>query len=245
MNQSLSQSISAGVAVPRLACDACAIRNNSLCGALSREEIAELNAISRRKRIAAGQTLVMEGDAVRDYANVISGIAKLIRGSEDGRTQIVGLLFPSDFLGNTGSELTERHSIEAASDLEVCLFPRERFNEILTRHPTLEHSLLERTMTELEVARDWMVLLGRKTAEERVASFLLHAARRMRNHGCKPSEGFDLPISRTDIADYIGLTIETVSRHITKLRKEGVIEMSGTRHLQFVDIDELERRCAF
>lgn len=231
--------------MPRRACDTCAIRNNSLCGALSGDEILELNAISRRKHLSAGQTLVMEGDAVRDYANVTSGVAKLIRGSEDGRTQIVGLLFPSDFLGNLSRDPMERHSIEAASDLELCLFPKERFDEVLSRYPALEHSLLERTVNELEVARDWMVLLGRKTAEERVASFVLHAAKRMRNHGCDPSQGFDLPISRTDIADYIGLTIETVSRHITKLRKEGVIEMSGTRHLQFVDVEELERRCGF
>lgn len=230
------------------ACAACAVRNNSLCGALTGDEIRELNAIAHRKTLAPGQFHVLEGDHARDFANVTSGVAKLVRGSEDGRTQIVGLLFPSDFIGGAmggKGDHRELHTIEAASKLELCVFPREAFKRVMERYPSIEHRLLERTLSELQVARDWMVLLGRKTAEERVASFLLHVAEKMQNHGCHGMLGFDLPLGRADIADHIGLTIETVSRQITKLRKDGIIVMKGARHVVDVDKEALADRAGF
>ena len=218
----------------------------SLCSALSNEEIADLNAVSRHKKLSPGQMHVLEGDTIRDFANVTSGVAKLMRVADDGRTQIVGLLFPSDFIGGPldGKE-AEAQTIEAASELELCLFPRDAFEGLLQRYPALERKLLERTLTELQIARDWMVLLGRKTASERVATFLLYVADKMRNQGCQPQAGFDLPLGRADIADHIGLTIETVSRQITKLRKDGVITMNGARHVESVDRDRLAERAGF
>lgn len=229
-------------------CANCAVRNSSLCGALSSEEIFQLNHIARRKTLSPGQFHVLEGDDSREFANVTSGVAKLVRGSEDGRTQIVGLLFPSDFIGGAirnGTQAPEPHSIEAASELELCLFPRDKFRKLLEKYPTLEHRLLERTLSELEVARDWMVLLGRKTAQERVATFLLYVADRMQNVGCDGQVSFDLPLNRADIADHIGLTIETVSRQITKLRKDGVLEMQGARHVVRVDRARLSACAGF
>ncbi|MEM8774019.1 MAG: Crp/Fnr family transcriptional regulator [Pseudomonadota bacterium] len=229
-------------------CAACSVRNSSLCGVLSDEEIADLNAIAHRKVLSPGQFHVLEGDKSREFANVTSGIAKLVRGAEDGRTQIVGLLFPSDFIGgsigDTGNPL-ERQSIEAASELELCLFPREPFKKLMIRYPALENKLLERTLNELQVARDWMVLLGRKTASERVATFLLHVVNRMQNHGCHSSIGFELPLGRADMADHIGLTIETVSRQISKLRKDGILIMEGARHVVDVNKERLEERAGF
>lgn len=229
-------------------CATCAVRNSSLCGALTAEELSTLNAIARHKRLAPGQFHVLEGDAQRDFANVTSGVAKLVRGAADGRTQIVGLLFPSDFIGGAmrkGQQCTEPHSIEAASELDLCLFPQDKFQEVLERHPTLEHRLLERTLSELEVARDWMVLLGRKNAQERVATFMLYVADRMQNQGCYDGPDFDLPLNRADIADHIGLTIETVSRQITKLRKDGILLMQGARHILNVDRERLAARAGF
>ncbi|MEM6588224.1 MAG: Crp/Fnr family transcriptional regulator [Pseudomonadota bacterium] len=230
-------------------CAACAVRNSSLCGALSSEEIADLNGISRRKRLKPGQVHVIEGDVARDFANVTKGVAKLLRGAEDGRMQIVGLLLPSDFIGGTmrsdGAAVQEHYTIEAVSDLELCIFPRDGFQELLGRYPALERKLLERTLNELQLARDWMVLLGRKTARERVATFFLHVAEKMRNHGCHGAVGFDLPLGRGDIADHIGLTIETVSRQITQLRKDGIIDMKGARHIVSCDMDALSEASGF
>lgn len=248
MTNVLNPTPSPGVGLEPRICAACAVRSSSLCGALSNDEIASLNAIARRKSLSPGQFHVFEGDQVRDFANVTSGVAKLVRGAEDGRTQIVGLLFPSDFIGGAmrkGGDNPEPHSIEAASELELCLFPRDKFHDVLERHPSLEHRLLERTLSELQVARDWMVLLGRKTAQERVATFMLYLADRMQNQGCHGTASFDLPLNRADIADHIGLTIETVSRQITKLRKDGVLEMQGARHVLSVNRELLAEHAGF
>lgn len=235
-------------ASPPQVCDDCAVRNSSLCGSLSNSEISDLNAIAHRKKLSRGQFHVLEGDQAREFANVTSGVAKLVRGAADGRTQIVGLLFPSDFIGGNipiAGDAAEPHTIEAASEVELCLFPRDGFQRVMEKYPSIEHKLLERTMSELQVAREWMVLLGRKTAEERVASFLLHVANKMRNQGCHGTIGFDLPLGRADIADHIGLTIETVSRQMTKLRKDGILVMKGARHVVDVDRERLRERAGF
>lgn len=229
-------------------CSGCAIRHSSLCGALSSEEISDLNAIARRKTLDPGQPLVMEGEVSRDFANVTEGVAKLVRGAEDGRSQIVGLLFPSDFIaGALGGKAPTAapQSIEAITEVQLCIFPRIPFEKVLHAHPSLEFKLLSRTLDELQIARDWMVLLGRKTAEERVASFLIHVAQKMENLGCRGQDSFDLPLSRAEIADYIGLTLETVSRQITKLKKDGVIAFEGSKRVVRIDRDTLERRAGF
>ncbi|MEM7733331.1 MAG: Crp/Fnr family transcriptional regulator [Pseudomonadota bacterium] len=229
-------------------CSACTIRHSSLCGALSSEEIRDLSAIARRKVLDAGQPHVMEGDLSGDFANVTQGVAKMVCGAEDGRSQIVGLLFPSDFIaGALGDRdpTTARHSIEAITELQLCIFPRRQFEEVLHEHPSLEFKLLKRTLDELQLAREWMVLLGRKTAEERVASFLVHVSQKMENLGCQGRTSFDLPLSRTEIADYIGLTLETVSRQITRLRKDGVIAFEGSKRVISLDRQELEKRAGF
>lgn len=229
-------------------CAACAIRHNGICGALSSDEIADLNTLARRKELVAGQTHVLEGDQARDFANITSGVAKLVRLAEDGRSQIVGLLFPSDFIVASLADpavTVEPNTIAAVTDLELCLFPRTGFESLLEKYPMLEIKILKQVMNELHVARDWMVLLGRKTAEERVASFLLHVAMKMQNSGCSPQAGFELPMGRADIADYIGLTIETVSRKITKLRKDGVITFEGSKRIVVVDHQRLQERAGF
>ncbi|MEO1026705.1 MAG: Crp/Fnr family transcriptional regulator [Pseudomonadota bacterium] len=229
-------------------CANCSIRHSSLCSALNSEEIMDLNAIASRKRLDAGQTFLFEGDSARSFANVTDGVAKLVRGAEDGRSQIVGLLFPSDFLGGSlGSGAVNKtpHAIEAVSQIELCIFPRPKFEDLLHKYPSLEFKLLNRTMSELQIAREWMVLLGRKTAEERVATFLLHVAEKMKNVTCKGQGSFDLPLNRADIADYIGLTLETVSRQISRLKKDGIIQIEGAKHITFIDEEALKRRANF
>lgn len=228
-------------------CATCSVRNSSLCGALSSDEINDLNKLSRRKSLEPGQVHVFEGDRVMDFANVTKGVAKLMRGAEDGREQIVGLLFPSDFIGGSLRDAApnEPYTIEAVSSLELCIFPRDGFEALLERYPALERKLLDRTLSELQLAREWMVLLGRKTAKERVATFILHVAEKMRSQDCQGAMAFDLPLGRADIADHIGLTIETVSRQITQFRKQGVLDMHGSRHILSFDRDRLREFAGF
>lgn len=229
------------------ACATCAVRNRSLCGALSAGEITELNRMSRRKSLRPGQTFVLEGDQANDFANVTAGVAKLVRSAEDGRQQIVGLLFASDFIGGPmgSADATHPYTIEAVTPLELCIFPRLGFERLMDRYPALERKLLDRTLNEIQLAREWMVLLGRKTARERVATFVLHVANKMANQGCSARLGFDLPLGRGDIADHIGLTIETVSRQITELKKQGIIDMQGPKHMRVCDYEALSARSGF
>jgi CRP/FNR family transcriptional regulator len=230
-------------AVEPEACRTCVVRHRALCSALTSEEIGALDRISRRRSLPAGSVLHLEGEERPGVGTVLSGVAKLSRGLEDGRAQIVGLLFASDFLGQaSGAPRPAPHTVEAATDLELCAFEAEPFAAVVQDHPELLRKLLERTSNELDAARDWMLLLGRKTAPERVASFLHLIAQRSIRSGCVPWAGFDLPLTRADMADFTGLTIETVSRQMTRLRREGVLEMDGPRRVLRADLDELARR---
>ena len=159
-------------------CEHCAIRHKAVCGALSDEELAGISKIARQRYIQPGQTIFSDEDDAEFFANIVTGTVKLSKTLADGRQQIVGLQFAPDFLGRAyGSE--NPFFAEAATDVELCCFPRDGFERLLKEFPGLEHRLFEHTLSELDAAREWMLLLGRKTAEEKVASFLLMIANRV------------------------------------------------------------------
>lgn len=225
------------------ACQTCGFRTKAVCSALTDEELLDLERISHNKTFEPGAVVTMEGDQTDYFANILSGVVKLTKTMADGRQQIVGLLFPTDFMGR--AFVTEApYRAEAATKLEMCAFPHSSFETLLKRYPKLEHRLLQSTLTELDTAREWMLLLGRKTAEEKVASFLYLLAKRAElASGCQTADAplrFQLPLTRTDMADYLGLTIETVSRQISKLRKQGVIHLVDNRTVEVEDIELLD-----
>ena len=230
----------------RQTCRACAIRSKALCRALPDVALDQINRISRRRRVPAGRALFNEDEASNLVATVLSGVAKVSVSLADGRTQVVALHFPSDFVGrpfaNGPAPLTE-----AATDVELCCFERSRFESLLAENKGLEELLVRQMMADLDTARDWMLLLGHKTAEERLASLLLLCANRMEPPDCaaEPSvqpRRFELPLSRTEIAQYLGLTIETVSRMLKRLSTDGVIAIESGRGIRVLDQPELERR---
>jgi CRP/FNR family transcriptional regulator, anaerobic regulatory protein len=226
-------------------CATCAIRHKAICDALSASEIQDLNRLSRRKTVPAGQMILGEGEARTIFANIVSGVVKLTKTLDDGRQHIIGLLFASDFLGRAFRD-DNPYFAEAATDVELCVFPTIGFERLLKEHPGLEHRLFQFTLTELDACQEWMLLLARKKAEERVASFLLMIAKRVPNLGCgeagNPNEArFILPLSRTEISDCLGLTIETVSRQITRLKTKGVIELVNYREIVIPDVRRLQR----
>ena len=226
-------------------CETCLVRNSAICSALDENEIQALNAIGRRRQLEPGESLVWEGDQSVLVANVIEGILKLTTGTEDGREQIVGVVYPADFIGRPFGATTS-HSITALTAANVCVFGRADFDRFAAEHPALEHKLLTRTLGELDRTRKWMLLLSRKTAEEKVATFLLEMAERLANTACEHSdsansaEHFELPFTRQQIGDILGLTIETVSRQMTQLRRDGIIDLPTRREVTIRDHGALE-----
>lgn len=222
-------------------CVSCEARHGGICGALNASQLTALAKTSRRHSAIAGEELIGEAEDVEHYSNVLSGVVKLTKILSDGRQQIVGLQFAPDFLGRpfkTESAL----SAEAATDVSLCSFPRKAVERLMTEQPDLEHRLLRQTLKELDQARDWMVTLGRKTASERVASFLVMIARNIDPAIASGSRSFDLPLSRSEIADFLGLTIETVSRRFTRLRVDRIISVEHNRHITIVAPDALAAR---
>ena len=226
-------------------CTRCAIRSESLCSELSPIELSALSGISRRRVYEPGQVIVTEGD--NDvFCNVVTGLLVEKKALSDGREQILSLLLPADFHGGPNSAVADA-SVHAVTRSTVCQFERAAFDDLLSGFPGLKQAVLEHSLTALTNAREWMLLLGQKTAEERVATFLLHTAERQGESGCshirtkRLADGVlvQIPITRSQIAAYLGLTIETVSRRLTALRDANLIEFDNSRLVRLLDVDQL------
>lgn len=224
-----------------LSCESCAVRHRSVCGALSRNEISELNAISRERRFERGQTILRQGDVPAYFAVVIEGAVKLVHPESDGRQAVVGLLFASDFLGHPFRDSIP-FDAEALNEVHLCTFPRHEFERLVRRYPGLAQRLLEHTLDELDAAREWTAIIGRRSAKEKVAALLVTMADRLKTVGCavpafESGLTIMLPMTRGEMADHLGLTIETVSRQFTVLKNDGILHTPDQRT---VVIDELE-----
>lgn len=224
-------------------CLACEARHKGICGALQPDQLVVLAKSTSKKKVNAGTQLLDEADKIDRYANILSGVVKLSKTLPDGRQQIVGLQFAPDFLGRP-FENESRLRADAATSVRLCSFPRSALERVMDESPELERRLLKQTLKQLDDARDWMLTLGRKTAGEKVASFLLLIVRNIDPYANPPENtvSFDLPLTRGDIADFLGLTLETVSRQLTKLRTEGVIGIDGARRVTIPDVERLAVR---
>jgi CRP/FNR family transcriptional regulator len=218
-------------------CEECAVRSTAICASLSGVPLAELNRLGRRARVSRGQTLVLEGDESTVVGNVLEGMLKLSTMTGDGREQIVGIVFPSDFIGRPFGK-DSRHTVTALTDATVCIFRRNAFDTFAGDHPGIEQALLRRTLDELDRARRWMLLLGRLSAQARVASILIEMVERL---GGEEGNVVSLPLSRQQMGDLLGLAIETVSRTMTRFKEAGIIGLPGGRQLVVKDRDALIR----
>lgn len=212
-------------------CADCAIRHRAVCSYCGPQELSLLDAIKFYRNYEPGQEIVAAGERTDFLGSVVDGVVSLSKTMPDGRRQMVGLMFASDFVGRPMRPIAPYDAI-AVTPVRLCLFNRTRFERLLRDTPVLEKRLLEMTLDELDAARDWMLLLGRKSAREKIATFLAILARRAASaHNTHADDGFafDLPLTREQMADYLGLTIETVSRQITALKKDGVVEFADAR----------------
>lgn len=218
-------------------CESCAARQHSICIGVPDESLDGLAAITTAHHVEPGDVIFDEGEAADHVLTITSGMVKVYKMMPNGRRQITGFFFAHDILG-LAHEGAYVSSAEAVTPVNLCRFPRSKLETLLDRFPQMERRLLRMTATELAVAQDQMVLLGRKTASEKIASFLVMLSERATRLGGKDDE-IDLPMTRTDIADYLGLTTETVSRTFTQLRKRGCIELVDAALVQVVDRADL------
>ncbi|HEX6114889.1 MAG TPA: helix-turn-helix domain-containing protein [Geminicoccaceae bacterium] len=168
-----------------------------------------------------GQTIVLEGDACSHCFRVLTGAVRLYKATIDGRRQGIDFSVAGDCFGLLGAHYT--YSVEAITHTTLIRTPRAILAAAMREQPGLADRLIELAAAELARAHEQMLLLGRKNAQEKVASLLLELARRSGADEARPA--FRLPISRQEMADQLGLTIETVSRTMTRLKDEGLIAL--------------------
>lgn len=224
------------------ACEACPARVLSICAAMRTEDLGRLAVMRNSHRVEAGETFVSEGETATHFFNITEGSVKVYKLMADGRRQITGFLFAGDLLGLAVND-TYTYSAEALTPVTVCRFPRRQLERLLDEFPKMEKRLLAIASNELAAAQEQMMLLGRKTAHERIASFLLMLARREERFG-RSGDALRLTMTRTDIADYLGLTTETASRAFTSFKKRGWIELESGNNVALSDRDALEELAA-
>jgi CRP/FNR family transcriptional regulator len=205
---------------------------------LTSAEVARLSALMRTTAVDAGESVIDEGELAESFFNVTAGSLRLYKLLADGRRAVTGFLFPGDFLG-LPFQAEYGATAEAMGPAILCRFPRREVEALFSEIPNLERRLLGLAANDLARAQDQMLLLGRKTAAERVATFVTLLSKRQAQRHLPPNP-IHLPMTRTDIADYLGLTTETVSRTLTRMRKDGLIALDGSSSLRILDRDGID-----
>ena len=222
-------------------CGSCPIRHRAVCATCDKDELEILESIKYYRTYEARQPIMWRGDRMEFVASVVAGTATVEHLTEDGRKQTLGLLLPSDFIGRPGRD-TALYDVTAVTEVTLCCFRRKQFEELVQTTPHVSQRLLEMALDELDAVRDWMFLLGRKTAREKIASFLMMYYRRtITPDDLTPGATIELTLTREAMADYLGLTLETVSRQFSKLKSDGVIQLDGKRKVIIPEVSELRR----
>lgn len=221
-------------------CLTCPARQNSYCGVIPIDDLRALGHLRRSIRFERKQSIVCARDPALSFFNIVSGTVKLIRSAPDGRAQIVGFRSQGDFF-MTPTSASCAITAEAVTAVELCILSRGSFKQLSAQWPQAVERLFELSCLQLEVSEDQMFLLGRKTAREKVVSFLLAYGNRVNRGEPGPLHCINLPMTRADIADFLGLTTETVSRVLSSLAREKLISVGVSRSVYFHNLSELSR----
>ncbi|HEY6814608.1 MAG TPA: Crp/Fnr family transcriptional regulator, partial [Croceibacterium sp.] len=214
-----------------LECTTCAVRHTAACAVLNDEERARLLRAGRSRKLRRGETLFAAGDENTTCATLLRGALKVVAIDEDGTERILALVHPAGFIGELFAPFAH-HDVVALTDSELCLFQNSEMRVAVQQHPKLAQALLRRTQEDLLQSRELLALSGRRSASGKVAGLLMALAEAASESSCHLSRQFDLPLTRGEIAGMLGLTIETVSRAITKFEREGTIRRMGARGIE-------------
>ena len=191
------------------------------------------------KRLAAKEHLFLEGDAKTHVYKVEAGTVLIYKILPDSKRQVIDIAFPGDHIG-LGTVCAHAFNAQATEPVRVRCLPVGALHQLAAQDPCLAFKLYEAVAQELDAARSHLLTIGYRDASGRLASFLLALAKRNERHGHDASE-FVLPMRRADIGDFLGLTIETVSRTFSKLKVDGIIDLDHGGYVEICDHDALER----
>jgi len=210
-------------------------------GALNGEAADRLAAMSRVINVPAGRPVMMEGAPAAELFSVSQGIVSVFKLMPDGRRQITGFLYPGSFLGVTfNAETTYAYSADAVTAVMLRAYPRRDFERLLDEVPGVRRAFIAAMADELTEAQDRMLLLAHRSASERLACFLLTLARRQAGPAGEPVDTLFIPMRGSDIADYLGLTAETVSRTLAVFRRKTIIRTDRGGSIGILDRAALE-----
>lgn len=219
-------------------CHYCAVSAAAVCSPLEATALAEFRNLGNQVNLEPGEPLFHQGDCASQVFSLTSGVIKLYSILADGRRQVVAFHYPGEFIGF--SEKHQYHcTAEAVVPASLCKFDINRFEEFARIRNDLSRSQRNQLGADLAGSQERTVLLGRASAREKVASFLLDIWQRTGAGTGLPRDLVDLPMSRADIGDYLGLTKETVSRQFSALRRAGVIRYGPARRLVIRDIERI------
>jgi len=218
-------------------CDTCNARRGTICSALDATAVQRLHELAQVEVVPAGRWIVHPGDAASTVFILREGHANVARVTREGKRQILAFAFPGDYFGFTFEERYV-YGAWADSDVTICRLARERFDGFVDSTPGLERHLRMQLTRLLDSAQELIFTLGRKNAVERVAAFLWYLQYRQRKPG-RERTGAAIPMSRTDIADFLGLTPESVSRAMTRLKRDGLIRLPSPGEVEIPDLARL------
>ena len=217
-----------------LNCNACPVRHRAACSVLSEGEREALAKSGRGRKLKRGELLFAAGDENAACATLLKGALKVTSVDESGTERILALVHPAGFIGELFAPFAH-HDVVALTDSELCVFPRSEMGRAVDLHPQLAQALLRRSQEDLLQSRELLALSGRRSASAKVAGMLLGLAEAASDSSCHAAREFELPLTRGEIAGMLGLTIETVSRALTRLARDGVIRRKGARGIELVD----------
>ena len=215
-------------------CATCPVRDSAACSVLSEEERDALSDAGRTRTLKRGEMLFAAGDDEAACATLVTGALKISAFDADGNEQILSLVHPSGFIGELFSPFAH-HDVVALTESQLCTFARKDIERAIDSYPALARALLRRSQEDLLATRNLLELTAHASAETRLAALLHDFAAAASDSSCHIANHFELPLTRGEIANMLGLTIETVSRKLGELEEMGALTRKGKRGIDLAD----------
>lgn len=215
-------------------CAACPVKDSAACAVLSEEERDALAAAGQTRTLKRGEMLFAAGDDEAACATLVTGALKVTAFDADGNEQILSLVHPSGFIGELFSPFAH-HDVVALTQSQLCTFARVDIERAIDDYPALARALLKRSQEDLLATRSLLELTAHASAEARLAALLHDFASAASDTSCHIASQFELPLTRGEIANMLGLTIETVSRKLGELEEMGAVSRIGKRGIELTD----------